>query len=901
MGKNKRKRNEKRVEAAENGGVRFGLDVSKVYNDQTKATEAVANFAAEASKCSADNPLWYIVAGPMEMPWRCLNASPADKRQYIHCISHSTWNEDHNDALNAHTWADMKRDFPTVTYHDIIDQNNSNGENDFNSAYGMWEWLKTSGNADWIWLYNRNEKSTFDVSDAGMTYWLITGGPNGGNDKGGWAETKALFENPIINDPEDKDGDGVKDAVDNCPDTYNKDQADLDNDGKGDLCDDDIDGDGINNDVDNCPTTANADQADRDNDGIGDVCDDYPDDAKNGAGNGITLKDDYVICEAEATSSTLGLWQLIKNGQANYVNDASGNAHLEFTGNNPSSGPATSPLKYTFTIKNEGYYRMIFRARKRLAGEESDKCNDCYVKMEGDFDAPATTNVHKTPATEDQLRQNYKFYGGNANDWGWAQELDMGGTNNKRYAIYKFKAGQTYTVTISGRAQRFNVDYLMWYNEAKYTMDQAKQIRPDASGNVDPQTSACITYKAVQFPTYTGISGYVNAYVDTPRDALAINATVVADRDKYAAAQRTFDGETGKYKITLVTLLETDGESTYKVKIGDNYYGGVMKNNETATDYIEQKHEIADSVLITKGDVIQVEFMAVTNGQIPENGGTAYSRGRWRSIEFNKAGCNNTGGSTGGTQPDEAQAFPGKTWTIPGEIEAIYFDAGGEGKAYHDADAGASKGLLLAANPRYAIVGQEDVEIETNNVGWINDGEWLRYTISHVTKGDYKLKAMLAANPANGGDVTISLNGEVIANIVNATTTGWQEYQAFTSDVSIANDLTDAVLKVEFSNSSATSYLLNINSILFEAASGTKEIGLDHFKMYPNPVKDILYLNGSENIEDIAICALDGRKIKQLKPSQENTVVLNSLNSGIYLVQLKMRNGEIYSRKLIKE
>jgi hypothetical protein len=43
----------------------------------------------------------------------------------------------------------------------------------------------------------------------------------------------------------DRDGDGVPDAADNCPDAPNPDQSDLDRDGAGDLCDHDADGDGF--------------------------------------------------------------------------------------------------------------------------------------------------------------------------------------------------------------------------------------------------------------------------------------------------------------------------------------------------------------------------------------------------------------------------------------------------------------------------------------------------------------------------------------------------------------------------------------------------------------------------------------------------------------------------------
>ena len=58
----------------------------------------------------------------------------------------------------------------------------------------------------------------------------------------------------------DRDGDGVTDQRDNCPDSWNPDQRDTDGDGVGDACD-------------NCPTVYNPDQTDTNGDGYGDVCD----------------------------------------------------------------------------------------------------------------------------------------------------------------------------------------------------------------------------------------------------------------------------------------------------------------------------------------------------------------------------------------------------------------------------------------------------------------------------------------------------------------------------------------------------------------------------------------------------------------------------------------------------
>lgn len=76
----------------------------------------------------------------------------------------------------------------------------------------------------------------------------------------------------------DRDGDGVIDDCDNCPDGENPDQSDADHDGAGDLCDFDDDNDGIADDEDSCPWVLQGedDPPDTDGDGLGDVCDDCP-------------------------------------------------------------------------------------------------------------------------------------------------------------------------------------------------------------------------------------------------------------------------------------------------------------------------------------------------------------------------------------------------------------------------------------------------------------------------------------------------------------------------------------------------------------------------------------------------------------------------------------------------
>jgi hypothetical protein len=144
---------------------------------------------------------------------------------------------------------------------------------------------------------------------------------------------------------------------------------------------------------------------------------------------------------------------------------------------------------------------------------------------------------------------------------------------------------------------------------------------------VIPNAEGAIVLKAVRDFRIVTAGDFVPAYKDEGHDALAINPD--QHKDKYAAAETKFTGETGAYNITLTTMAETDGESTYKLLIGGKLVGQ-FTNPKTSVDY-KPTPKTWKNVSVAKGATIRVEFNTATNSS-KTSGRIPYARGRWIAL-----------------------------------------------------------------------------------------------------------------------------------------------------------------------------------------------------------------------------------------------------------------------------
>jgi Thrombospondin type 3 repeat/Secretion system C-terminal sorting domain/Carbohydrate family 9 binding domain-like len=350
----------------------------------------------------------------------------------------------------------------------------------------------------------------------------------------------------------------------------------------------------------------------------------------------IAMKNGFVSIEMESTTSALGTWKKVIAGDPLYINGSSGGAHLEMTGNNPGGGVPNSPISFTFIPDLSGVYRVAIRSSKRLDGQPGDKCNDCYIKMSGAFTSANNTFTTVT------MQDSQKLFGGDPHPaYGWASSMEALNTVGQDVIsapLYNFTAGEPVTVTFSGRSQRFNADFFVFYNTTKYTREQVElttDFYPGSTGPVIvPEDPNCFKKGILDTWDLAKPTGYLAAATkETARSGFSIN-TNTQPKNEWAAARVPFNRAAGSYNLILTSTLENDGECSYRVLVnGTNVLE--FKNPRilgTSTSNYSPYTVGVKNISIPENAIIQVDCISNSNRLVPEGTDFAWARGRWRNL-----------------------------------------------------------------------------------------------------------------------------------------------------------------------------------------------------------------------------------------------------------------------------
>lgn len=179
--------------------------------------------------------------------------------------------------------------------------------------------------------------------------------------------------------------------------------------------------------------------------------------------DGIKYGENFIVFEPEVTKSDLGLWVKRIPGDSKYHVgtgiEALNKGYLEFTGNNLNGGTAKSPLAYTFNCQKTAKYRIVMRMYQPLLdGEAGDKRNDLWIKLTGDY---TTACIYPTA----DLKSDHKFWGRGVRKWGSIHKLEghVDGVKKLANVIYNLKKDESYTFTMSVRAQGCSIDYVLLF------------------------------------------------------------------------------------------------------------------------------------------------------------------------------------------------------------------------------------------------------------------------------------------------------------------------------------------------------------------------------------------------------------------------------------------------------
>ncbi|MBX9852605.1 MAG: carbohydrate-binding protein [Cytophagaceae bacterium] len=241
--------------------------------------------------------------------------------------------------------------------------------------------------------------------------------------------------------------------------------------------------------------------------------------------------------------------------------------------------------------------------------------------------------------------------------------------------------------------------------------------------------------------------------------------------------------------------------------------------------------------------------------------------------------------------------YNGVIINLPGKVEAENYDLGGQGEAFNETTPGNTG----------AVYRNDAVDIEACtdagggfNLGWIDAGEWLEYTVNATATSNYRFNFRVAT-PMAGKTLSLLVDGVNRGTVNIPVTGGWQNW-ATVSLNNITLNQGQHIIRLLMNGNE-----FNVN--YFDAAVITPKTGMFDqsaaaIRIYPNPANELLFIESAiEGMVTLAIFDSFGQEIlkkENISGNFSEAIEFKSLLPGIYMVRI-VAGEEIFTERIVKQ
>ena len=195
-------------------------------------------------------------------------------------------------------------------------------------------------------------------------------------------------------------------------------------------------------------------------------------------------------------------------------------------------------------------------------------------------------------------------------------------------------------------------------------------------------------------------------------------------------------------------------------------------------------------------------------------------------------------------------------------------------------------------------------------VGWHDGANNKDWSIKFKADGysDFKVSAVMTSGGSNPGPkywkVQVRLSGGSWEDISDTVTIANDWTTGVMTELALPGSTSIYVRWISITNESSNGGtvdslgVVKIDNILVTATntSGMDEVVYDNsLDVYPNPVRDQLFITSGQSIEQIQILNISGQMIDSYRPSNQSTTInVSNFEKGIYFVRIKYNDTALY-------